>query len=309
MLAIARRYRFPGLLLRPRNRLISNGTPRCYGLGRCRRFLILNAKNENMLTSVLLPVEDKPIHALCKDVTYADLLSGVTMRYELLNKTIFSVGLAGSVTAATIVKTELEQLQFHPIAVIVLAFLLLNFLVGWLKDALAEVVAAIPSVRRRLLGRYFVEGTWLNQMTFPNGKRVYGVVRIEPERESLRYAGKNYNREGDLVGSFESKLLSIEWPKMKFTCDPTPPMQEYLKVVGSVSLSFEERDDHPPKLFTAYCDAVGQGEGAQIQAWKIDDLQILNALSSPQRRQAVIREQIAIHFTLTPGESQKGETP
>lgn len=80
--------------------------------------------------------------------------------------------------------------------------------------------------RRLILGRRYIEGTWIQWADEPDSKRGLSILEIQPDRESFAVTGVHFVIAGDHfdeVGKpFNIELIKFEWPTLLYYYFTTP---------------------------------------------------------------------------------------
>lgn len=151
-------------------------------------------------------------------------------------------------------------------------------------------------LRRLVLGRQHVEGCWLDVVTHSDGSQRFGIVRFEPDKNSLRYGGENYTPDGKPIGDFDTDVVAMDWPMLRFAYrafDGTEAQgragrtgDAFLNGFGD--LRFNELDGRPT-TYSGRCIDATQGAHS-IQGWRIERERDLRRLGTRAGRAALIRD-------------------
>lgn len=141
-------------------------------------------------------------------------------------------------------------------------------------------VDASPRLRRFILGKYFVEGTWMDVLRV-NGTPTYvGLLRIEYDSGTLSISGRNFNRNGVVESSFNSDIAAFEWPRLlfKYSASRSPEGEHNLE--GFAHVRFVGRDGSPLSYDGYYRDHAGNR--AEYSGWKVTEKDKLASLDKPE---------------------------
>jgi hypothetical protein len=82
--------------------------------------------------------------------------------------------------------------------------------------------------RRLVLGRRYIEGTWIQWAKEPGSKRGLSIIEIQPHYESFVVTGEHFviaDGGVDSFGkSFDIKPIEFIWPKLLYYYSTTPVM-------------------------------------------------------------------------------------
>ena len=137
-------------------------------------------------------------------------------------------------------------------------------------------------IRRILLGRQFVEGTWLLEIRLHKELIGFAVVRIEAEGISLRWSGTHYDLEGDLIGAVDGKIIDIRWPVIRYVYKSQRGDESTLHREGYGERSFIERDGSPI-TFTGFFVDYLSGRRSKTIGSKILDKEEKAKLNDPRK--------------------------
>jgi hypothetical protein len=80
--------------------------------------------------------------------------------------------------------------------------------------------------RRRLLGKYYIEGTWIQEADEPGGLRGLSIIHIDPNGESFIVYGEHFSighyQEGEVGKSFPIECYRFEWPTLHYVYRTNP---------------------------------------------------------------------------------------
>jgi hypothetical protein len=216
-------------------------------------------------------------------------------RYKSVSTFINTSALAMAVTIGNFVRQWLSTYDMPSWVVFVFSFAVLAIILPWFQTWLCQLLGAVPRLRKLLLGRQYVEGSWIDVVRFNDGRELFGIVRIEPDGNSLRYGGENYDRKANYCGNFASKMIEADFPVISFKYLDNPSMRETYSE-GIAVLTFEEQDAARPVRYTGACVDYYHAEAEAIEAWKIETRGDLQRLADPSQRKAVVLSLIETFF-------------
>ncbi len=87
-----------------------------------------------------------------------------------------------------------------------------------LADFLFEKIINVRWIRRIILGRQWIEGTWFDVVVDKESKNIInaGIIKITSEDSILSISGDIYSPHGRHVGGFNSVLVKREGGKVEF---------------------------------------------------------------------------------------------
>lgn len=171
------------------------------------------------------------------------------MRYQILDKSGDAAGFLVATAASQAVRVLLERdgadagtILVLFLIVIIVGFILIKFVVDAFLDG--------ARVRRIVLGQTYVEGVYIDEVTFRNQARdrMFGLVFIEREHRSLKYRGENLDSHGKPLGEFHSEWVAFAYPQLTYSFSGGLPVRQgygFVTFAGNSFTSwFYERTEH-----------------------------------------------------------------
>lgn len=145
---------------------------------------------------------------------------------------------------------------------------------------LTHLLVSVSAVRRLLLGRQYVEGTWVLRAFRGASTEQITILRYEPAEGGLRWSGTSYKQDGSLKGGVAASVFFIDWPRMRHTYEAHRTEGAVLAQGGYGERMFIER--HGPSVqFTGFFVDFRTGVRHDTEARKIEDNATLKALDDP----------------------------
>ena len=149
--------------------------------------------------------------------------------------------------------------------------------------AIAKLAAQGTSSIRRLHRR--IGGTWIDVARFRNGDRIFGVVHISLSEGglSLRFTGQNYDQTGRQIGDFNSQLIDVKWPVLRFFYEASPGVRSFSS--GVVRLRFEEEaDDECVSQYAGEAMDFERNVADSLEGWRLLERSRKKRLANPDTR-------------------------
>jgi len=208
-------------------------------------------------------------------------------RYKQIPQFAMSLGVGVSAVFAAWTAKWLKQFSL-PDWFVLLTILLTTGFGGWfITTAFRYLFESSKWVRRRLLGRQFVEGTWFIEIRLNNELTGFAVSRIEADGTSLRWSGEHYDLEGQILGSVKGKVIEIDWPKIRYSYESDRDDPNNLHREGYGERTFMEQDGPPVGFNGQFIDHLS-GEKKRTRAWKVKNKEESAELRNPQKCEAFI---------------------
>ncbi len=143
----------------------------------------------------------------------------------------------------------------------------------------------LPWIRRRILGPYYVEGTWVDRMKKGGKVIATGVTKIEANDQSIIISGVDES-EDRATGRYTTELHTLGWPCVGY-------MYRYSRsdtdstASGLVEMQFEPGSGPPKRYSGDYLDPT-DGRKISFEGWRIEDPDLLRELDDPVERKKAI---------------------
>jgi hypothetical protein len=121
---------------------------------------------------------------------------------------------------------------------------------------LVPMMVEKPFFRRRILRKYYAEGTWIQEADEPEGKRGLSIIHIDPHGQSFLTSGYHFSighyREGEIGKSFDIECYRFEWPKLYYVygTDPVDERRDSPDKAGQGFFEFRAPDGDMATEFT-----------------------------------------------------------
>lgn len=191
--------------------------------------------------------------------------------------------------AAKVSLDYLGRLQIH-FLVKGLLVLLAIFLVYIVIRQAGTWILFSSTVRQILIGKEWIEGTWMDIVRVKDQIQKVGVLYFEVREDSIFVTGSNYKTNGEVDNSFTSEITKFDWPKLRLW------YQSDKRTIGSPTsggfseLRFVPREG-PPQKYSGFCQDYN-GKRGNCSGWRIIDKSILKKLDNPSTTKEVILQQV-----------------
>ena len=157
----------------------------------------------------------------------------------------------------------------------------------------AKLASEGSSELRKLHGK--VGGVWLDVVRFEDGKKIFGIIYINITEDglSLAFGGENYNEDGSQIDSFESRLISVDWPSARFFYENSHGSENY--TAGLVTLRFETSENGVNRFSGESID-FKRTVVDKMEGWKLLSENDIAALTKPESRKEGVARLIRTYF-------------
>lgn len=165
-----------------------------------------------------------------------------------------------------------------------------------------RIINCSKTVRKVLLGRQYLEGTWIDKTQHMKDVVGYGIIEISSDSDSIYINGQSFSKDFRAKGAFTGHTNAIEWPEITFVQSGG---NDSGSVQGFKSLHILENNGGVPNhwtgTFSDQLDEDKEGMGPHLvlystEAWKVTDKNIINKLNSPEYREKTLKALINNFF-------------
>ncbi|KCZ64479.1 hypothetical protein [Hyphomonas atlantica] len=126
--------------------------------------------------------------------------------------------------------------------------------------------------RRWVLGRSFVEGSWIQaERGGPNGPRI-AIVTLKPARNGILISSSTLTRIGEVESGLHAEYLGFNWPRIDFKFRETLPIESGRQAEGFGEVQFDLTGGAPTRysgcLQFAGAEKRIKTEGIKLTSWK-----------------------------------------
>lgn len=181
-----------------------------------------------------------------------------------LTRAIHAISLTASVLAAELgaswVEEHVQNGERRHWLPLVVAVVVVIYASHSIQDLLELLLENSKTLRRRLLGRQFIEGTWFIIFLVNEKPRSFGITRIEFAGTSVRFSGEDFLVEKEGRGHYLTDFTLLDWPKLKYKYTYQVSDSKEISRQGYGEAQFLEIDDGPPKEFDGFFFELLEGE-------------------------------------------------
>jgi hypothetical protein len=204
-------------------------------------------------------------------------------RYQRLDQVFLYLAIATATVVGNQLRVYLDKNSINDIYSMLGILCFVALLTGILRHLLIIWAGESTLIRQAILGKQYVEGTWIDIIEITSGEWLIGIIAINAAGPGLTYGGENITITGHSRGTFNSTLIHVEWPTMVFRYKNSSTSPDPLKA-GLVTVTFIADCAGPPARYTAELHDNTESEPRPIEAWKVRDKNTLAALQDPTKR-------------------------
>jgi hypothetical protein len=142
---------------------------------------------------------------------------------------------------------------------------------------IAKLTSA-PSARFRELVRA-ISGTWIDRVSFSDGRKIYGLTVFTSDGTRFRYFGDNFNLQGDYLGFFDAELIDERLPTLSFRYSNHDSDTRYFSA-GINTFNFSEYRQGIYHRYAGSGRDLDKGETVAIEGWRLTDASTLERLGN-----------------------------
>ncbi len=184
---------------------------------------------------------------------------------------------------------------------LVLASLVLT---EWVFPALFQ----LGFLRRIVLGRDYVEGTWLQAERGPSGSERLTVLHVRPSGYGFGLSGFCLNQESEIESNRMIEYAKLDGPVLSYAYRSLMPDGAGNQAKGSSELMFEQRRG-APKAYSGHGDSGGGARRFQIEGVKLTKGSERRRLLRIEQRSDVVETYWALFFGTQATEEAAYEPP
>jgi hypothetical protein len=150
-------------------------------------------------------------------------------------------------------------------------------------------ITSIQGLEFRLTG-YRSSGDWIEFATLPDGTEVVGISRIYDAGGVIRYDGKNFARDGELIGFFDGWLIEIEGTTASFRYSNHQSDKHFIEGVASVIFTPDQESGKWCEL-SATAHDFGTSRNIKYVGYRCSDLEsaVVRGSDLAARSQLIVR--------------------
>jgi hypothetical protein len=162
--------------------------------------------------------------------------------------------------------------------------------------ALLPFAMEAPWFRRRILGRRYIEGTWVEKINESDGTVGITIIEIQPNGEYFTITGSRYDECGTLDVSFKTQIINFEWPdelKYSYSNDEISRDSQGIGTFRFV-IDIDENRERPsvPNRFHGGYKYAGKKGDAKVEGWKLKPSEV-TALNQDRTKRELLEKYIA----------------
>lgn len=174
--------------------------------------------------------------------------------------------------------------------------------VGWLSmtEIIFPLIFRVSMVRRLVLGKYYIEGTWLQAERGADEKRM-SVIDIQPDGNCFIFSGYSLNEDLEIQSNIMIEFSRFEWPFMvyKYRNSLSDGGDGRRDGVGEIQL---EMNRASARRYNGFLQYVKSDERMKIEGAKLASEAEVNQLRRLDGRQQVFEKywKLFFHFAMRP---------
>jgi hypothetical protein len=155
-----------------------------------------------------------------------------------------------------------------------------------LKELIAATLLESAAVRRLVLRGEFVEGTWIDVVSYPDRDPLIGIVHIGSHRSRLTYYGENLHSDGTHANQFSTEAARLDFPRLTFhyAAGGSGGERPYLAGIGAIT--FDLPGPAGPSRYSGHCLDAVEGVRHTLIGIRVEDPGDLVELSDASTRSA-----------------------
>lgn len=226
-------------------------------------------------------------------------------------KTIKKIQTSMGVAVGVVFSQELTRLGkawlVFPGSYAVISLIIISISVLLLNYLGSELFSHWRWLRKKLLGRQYIEGVWFDIMRCDGELLDVGISCMSYDDFNLTYRGQDYNLRTDLWAPFHARMLRLEWPRLTYIYSAQRQGEASAEMLGYGVLDFHVGAKGAPRTHSGQYFPFHAGKTICFESFRLNadkDAELLARLDEPEtRKQALIT--LYNRYSRTP----LGETP
>ncbi len=167
-----------------------------------------------------------------------------------------------------------------------------------LTEAIFPSLFRFNSVRRAILGKYYIEGTWLQAERGTAGGHRLAVIDIQPSGRTFIFSGYALNKDLEIESNTLIEFSKFEWPFMtyKYRNSLSDGADGQREGVGEIQF---EMNRSAATRFNGYAQFVKTARRIKIEGAKLTKNSEVKRLRSLESRKVVLEKYWSLFFNTT----------
>lgn len=212
-----------------------------------------------------------------------------TVSAGLIVSALALYGPAGFIALKSAATTPVDQGLAIAATIVVLV-------VFWMAvtQAIFPILFRITAVRKLVLGKFYVEGTWLQAERADSSKRL-AVIDIQPKGNSFIFAGYSLNEAFEVESNTLIELSGFEWPFMtyKFRNTLSDGSDGQREGVGEIHF---EMNREAARRYNGFRQHVRSKERVKIEGTKLTSNKEIKRLRTLEGRRQIFSKYWGLFF-------------
>jgi len=193
-----------------------------------------------------------------------------------------AIAVAAALTTGVHVVEENLGLAFGPRLVADAVVIALAF--TFIRELIAVTLLEASALRRAILRGTYIEGTWVDVVSYPDREPLIGVVHLSSHGTGLKYYGENFYPDGTHANQFATQGVQVEFPRLTFHYTAGGAGEEGPFLGGVGLIAFDGRGPRGPGRYTGYCLDAAEGTRHKLIGARVEDPTDLIELADPNTR-------------------------
>lgn len=195
-----------------------------------------------------------------------------------------------------------HSVSFSNLLPIPILLITVGLVAGVVEYVIEFAFDSLRFVRPFLIGRMFIEGTWIEVIKYKSAMIGISEVFLGSSGYNVTFAGRSKRKSvsthaevqgaaAELAfGHFHAEMLQIKWPilRYKYTQNPADTTARAAKQDGYGELLFFERNRGAPLRFHSFFIHLSTGTRYDVEAIKVTDPSDLRKLDDPNLRDETV---------------------
>lgn len=229
-------------------------------------------------------------------------MSNPYARFTTVANTVAAVSTVTALAAVALTMTDALRAAIPaggPTLMIGLGTLIVAIVAFWfaMTEAIIPMFFRITAIRRLVLGKYFIEGTWMQAERSDQGRRM-AVIDIQPSGRKFIFSGYAVNERLEIEANTMIEFSRFDWPFMtyKYRNSLSDGSDGQRDGIGEIQF---EMNREAARSYNGFIQFVKSSARTRIEGARLTSNKEVRSLRSLEGRQKVFEKYWKLYFMRT----------
>ncbi len=221
-------------------------------------------------------------------------------RQKLIQNLEATIGAAVGVVLSQQTSHLITKLFHIQGAAITFAIIIVTASIIITKFLIGSLFVRSKTLRRILLGKQYVEGTWFDIMRINNKVAEIGFSRISYTHKDIQFWGEDYELEMDQCFPYRADMVQMNWPTLHYVYTANRSDTEEKGSKGYGELDFQKELRGCPKKYSGKYFILRGTDKVSFEGVRINERKhktLIRLLEEPATRKKALHQLLEIYVT------------